>query len=452
VHLVASDGTRIPLQRLAAERGTERLDAARHYPDLDEVDRLRVAFRAPELAGMAVATLGAGRGAFRARGGAHATGRALGNERLDAALRRDGSIDLADRAGGERYGSLLRLELDGDVGDTYTREAPPGDRVVRSRGPARVRSLAGGPLVASLRGEWTLRGGRAPEGRGAGEIALALTATVHDASPTLRLRLAWDNRATACRLRARIPTRLAGVPALAGTQFGTLARPPLASGSRPRRGRETPAPTAPAHRFVAAARGARGVALLAPAFFEYEWTAAGDLLLTLFRSVEQLSRADLEARPGHAAWPAATPLARELGSDAAELALLPIDESYLASPERLLGAWEECFAPLEAQWLRDAVALAPAPVGIELEGALVLSAIKPAEVGGGAVLRCWNPRGRTVRGAWTFAAPVARAERCRADETTVLAPIALEDGGRRAPIEVAPFDAATVRVYLSPTA
>src|SRR5207244_1035300 len=73
---------------------------------------------------------------------------------------------------------------------------------------------------------------------------------------------------------------------------------------------ETPVRTAPAHRFVAAASGPRGIALLAPGFFEYEWTPGGDLVYTLLRSVGELSRADLPTRPGHAGWPTATPLAQ----------------------------------------------------------------------------------------------------------------------------------------------
>ena len=62
---------------------------------------------------------------------------------------------------------------------------------------------------------------------------------------------------------------------------------------------ETPVRTAPAHRFVAAANGARGLAVLAPGFFEYEWTVRGDLVLTLLRAVGELSRkgAELAANP-----------------------------------------------------------------------------------------------------------------------------------------------------------
>src|SRR5437899_11827699 len=98
---------------------------------------------------------------------------------------------------------------------------------------------------------------------------------------------------------------LPGAAAVAGSAFGTVARPPVTvdPADFPL---ETPVRTAPAHAFVAAASGARGLALFAPGFFEYEWTDRGDLLLTLLRAVGELSRADLPTRPGHAGWPSST--------------------------------------------------------------------------------------------------------------------------------------------------
>src|SRR4029077_16636785 len=112
----------------------------------------------------------------------------------------------------------------------------------------------------------------------------------------------------------------------AGTAFGTVARPAVAvaAAAYPL---ETPVRTAPAHRFVAAASGPRGLALVAPAFFEYEWTPGGDLLLTLLRSVGELSRGDLPTRPGHAGWPTPTPLAQCLGPGRVDLALAPVSQA-----------------------------------------------------------------------------------------------------------------------------
>src|SRR5207247_1382289 len=91
---------------------------------------------------------------------------------------------------------------------------------------------------------------------------------------------------------------------------GSDQGPATGSGAARGRPREAPVRAAPAHGFVAAASGARGLALLAPGFFEYEWTSRGDLLVTLLRAVGELSRGDLPTRPGHAGWPTSTPLAQ----------------------------------------------------------------------------------------------------------------------------------------------
>src|SRR5207249_11346267 len=88
-----------------------------------------------------------------------------------------------------------------------------------------------------------------------------------------------------------------------------------------------PGGTAPAHGFVAAVSGARGLAVLAPGFFEYEWTPRGDLLVTLLRAVGELSRGDLPTRPGHAGWSVATPLAQCPGWTRVELAVAPVSQA-----------------------------------------------------------------------------------------------------------------------------
>src|SRR5437868_3175992 len=187
-HLLATaDGRAIPVQVLDRRIASERIDALRHYPDLDEVDQVRIAFRAPAVAGL---------------------------------------------------------------------------------------GLASGPLVAALEARFELRP----------RTGLRLVVMLHADSPLVRCILEIDNRAGWHRLRARVPTGLAGTVAVAGTAFGTIARPAVAvpGADYPI---ETPVRTAPAHGFVAVAGGPRGLALLAPGFFEYEWTPGGDVLATLLRSV-----------------------------------------------------------------------------------------------------------------------------------------------------------------------
>ncbi len=418
--LFGADGRSIPVQVLAQRVMEERIDASRHYPDQDEVDQVRIAFRAPTVPGLGLATLTVGVPAPVSKGeDVRVRGRSLQNRFVEVTLESNGALTLVDRRREERYVDLLRLEDEGDAGDAYTYCPPARDRVKLSAGPIAVRRLAGGPLVAALEARFEITRG----------IDARLIVQLHADSPMVRTILEIDNRNQRHRLRARVPTALAGASALAGGAFGTVERPPVTAdpAAYPR---ETPVRTAPAQRFVAMARGSRGLAVFAPAFFEYEWTAKGDLLITLLRAIGDLSRGDLPTRPGHAAWPTAIPGAQCLGTTRIELALATISVAEVEGGHVLPHLWEEAFLPLTALWLRDAAGLTPAPVDIALEGAgLVFSALKPAQIGSPMVLRCYNATGRKTAGAWRFGDGIKTAHRVRADEREAVA-LVLEQRGR----------------------
>jgi alpha-mannosidase len=270
--------------------------------------------------------------------------------------------------------------------------------------------------------------------------------TLHAGSPALRYTVQLDNRATDHRLRLRLPTGVPAVAAVAGTQFGAAARPAVAAaGHYPR---ETPVATAPGQRFVAVADGARGLAVLAPGFFEYELAPNGDLRVTLLRAVGQLSRDDLPTRPGHAGWPTPTPEAQCLGPDRLQLAVVPVEAADLWTGSALPELWEDVFLPPRALWLRQATALSSPLWDIRLEGrGLVFSSAKPPEQGDGLVLRCWNARPEAVSGAWRFGRPVAHASQVRADERSVgMGELALAESGHTVPVVVEPYGIATIRV------
>ena len=234
------------------------------------------------------------------------------------------------------------------------------------RGPVSVRALATGPLVAALE----VRGSLA---LATGHVGLRAVLTLHAESPVLRCTLELDNRATDHRLRLRIPTGVPGIAAVAGGPFGAVTRPAVA-GDGARYPRETPVATAPAQRFVAVAGASRGLAVLAPGFFEYELAPDGDVRVTLLRSVGQLSRGDLPTRPGHAGWPTATPEAQCLGADRLQLAVAPVDARVLHAGNVLPELWEDVFLPPRAVWLRQATALRLPDLDLQLDGAgLVLS-------------------------------------------------------------------------------
>ncbi len=457
--LAGPDGAPIPVQVLHARAGHERLDAARHYPDQDEVHVVRVAFRAPSAPGLGVVSLTpiSDSGPVRARGDATTAGvRTLANRFVRVTLEPTGALTLTDRRTGERFPDLLRLESEGDAGDTYTFCPTRAGGVVRGAGPVRRRLLARGPLVAAIEAIYELPGGDDVEKqrrtndvtrKRRGWIGVRVVVMLHADSPVVRCVLDIDNQAANYRLRARFPTGVAGVAALAGTQLGVVTRPAMVvdAADYPL---ETPVPTAPAQRFVAVAAGRRGLALLAPGFFEYELTPDGDLLFTVLRAVGQLSRGDLPTRPGHAGWPTATPLAQCPGRDRVELAIVPLDDAAARRTDMLMQRWEDVFLPLRGAWLRDAVSVMPAPAGIALEGTgLVMSAVKPARAGAGAgmILRCYNATGERTTGMWRFTEGARTAHRVRADERESTS-LPLEDRGRTLRFEAGPGEIVTILI------
>ena len=446
-HLL-SLGTQVPVQRLGSCAGHERIDAPHHYPDQDEVDWTRVAFRTPELGGLGLTTLEVGEHhSTSLPGTAWLQGRALGNEFLEVRIARNGSLQVLDLRNQERFSDLFEIESGGDVGDTYSYCPPPRDRLLRARGRVEVRPLAIGPLVASVEARWRMTAGKGSNGS-IGFVEVRLVVTLYAGSPVIRCTLEIDNRASDHRIRLRSRTGLPEGPAVSGSQFGIRERGAQQSDGRAYP-RETPVFTAPAHRYVARAEGTRGLAIFAPGFFEYELDEGGDLLLTVLRSVGQLSLSDLPTRPGHAGWPTATPLAQCHGLDRLQLGIAPITQTELESGTAMAELWEDLFLPIRAVWLRQASPLSPAAIDIRLEGyGLVFSALKPAEHGDAMVLRCYNATGQPTAGLWHFGQPVSSARRARADEVG-LHDIRLGDGGRIVPFHAAAHEIVTIMVSLA---
>jgi Alpha-mannosidase len=366
-------------------------------------------------------------------------GSTLANGMLDATLEADGSVTLRDRRSGQRYAGLLRLESEGDAGDTYTFQPVAGSLLAADGLGVCPHIVARGPLAAAVEGQWTFAG-----------VDVRLRLILLAGEPFVRCVLDLDNRATNRRLRARVPAGIVSPTAIAGTSFGAIERAvesliePTEAAATPEGPEEAAVVTSPAHRYVAAAHGDRGLAIFAPGFFEYEWTGS-DLAMTLLRSVGDLSRGDLATRPGHAGWVTPTPGAQCIGRDRIELAIGPVTASDLGRTDRLERSWEDAFLPVRGVWLRDAGVLRPAPVGIELEGqGLVLSAAKPAEDGDGMILRCWNAGDATTVGRARIHPRPRQAERSAGDERGGQA-IPLDPDGS-VPFRAGPREIVTLRI------
>ncbi|MGH7524078.1 MAG: hypothetical protein ACREK8_07225 [Gemmatimonadales bacterium] len=402
-----------PVQVLSVTPGLERLDADRHYPAQGAVDRVLIAFDAGTITGLGAASFAVRQSRNRhTPNGATAGASGMTNRFLELHEGRDGRVDLFDRRSGERYRDVVRLIDEVDQGDSYSPWVPPGSPLVESMDVIGREVLAAGPFVAASATRFRIRTAAS------GVVTGCRILIMHAESPVLRLRFELDNRAIDHRLRLRTPVGTQGA-AVAGAAFGFERRESF-TGIDADYPLEYPARTAPAHRFVAAGTGSRGMAMLCPGFFEYEWVPGGDLLLTLVRSIGDLSRDKLPSRPGHAAWPTAIPDAQETGPHLIECALVPLAANEADDVVALEHLWEETHLPLQSCFTRDFVGdLARLDgVGISLQGdGLVCTAVKPFGSGPGVIVRCYNTAPVRVTGRLTTAKPIARAALLRADET-----------------------------------
>lgn len=305
----------MPVQVLGVTRAVDRRDACHHYPDLDLVDRVTVAFDPGSIGPRGLARVKVVSGESfgpRPRNPVRAGGRWVDNGLIRISVARTGQVTLTDRRTGERYRGCLLLVDEADRGDLYTPWIDP-------RRPARaaeVRSVAvraRGPLLGRLELRWRLRS--AGQGHLSGVTVLELTA----GSRGVRCWVELANNARGHRLRLVIASGLPG-PALAGSARGAVRRAPREAEPGPG---EWALGTASAHEFVAAGAGRRGLLVRQRGSFEYQLDRGGRLCLTLLRSVGQLSLDRLAPRPGHAAWPVATPGAEESGPHLVDLLIAP---------------------------------------------------------------------------------------------------------------------------------
>ncbi len=411
--LTGPGGRTLPVQVIRTVAALEHRDARSHDPDLDAVDQVEIAFRAPPVPGLGIAThpLRAASSTSRT-GGVRIERGALTNRLVAVTLSSRGVLRLDDLRTGRRYDRLFGLEDAVDRGDSYTVSIRRTTRRPQLRGGA-LWYPAAGPLVAAVAAEWTLLTANR------GMVSCRMLVTLHADSPLVRVRFDLDHHARDHRLRATIPVG-SGTVVRAGAAFGWEMRDGSPPDSTPT---ERAVATAPAQRYVAAGDEGGALAILAPGPFEYEWTPRREVAVTLLRATGELSRNDLAERPGHAGWPTPIPAAEEPGRHLVEWAVVPLGAGDLDQPARLEACWEDAFLPLKPVFVREfAGDVAPAVIrsGVELRGdGLVFSAAKPAESGRGLVVRCWNATDRTVAGEWRAARAVRRATRVRADESAV---------------------------------
>jgi alpha-mannosidase len=326
-----------------------------------------------------------------------------------------------DLASGRRVVHALSLEDARDVGDLYTpavREPLPSPRAPR------VRVVHAGPI----RGELALDV-RWPRRRDRCRVSLVLDV----GSPFVRVRVRGHNATPNHRLRLRVASGLPRAATIADAAFHPVVRDPIDVPPEDA-AMEHVVPTAPLHRYVSRYSATDGATIFSDGLAEYESLDDGAVAVTLLRAVGALSRADLPERPGHAGWPADTPLAQSLGPYEAELGLAlhgPDTPEHRDAVERMA---DDVLLPLAGDTIRSNLADPREAGGLELLGeGLAFSAAMPAREPGWIVLRCVNRRDATVRGRWRTRSAIAEARRARLDET----PLAALDAEAHA----VPFDA-----------
>ncbi|MGH7663894.1 MAG: glycoside hydrolase family 38 C-terminal domain-containing protein, partial [Gemmatimonadaceae bacterium] len=359
----------------------DRVEAPRHYPDDDIVRVARAVAWIPPMPGYGIRSLAIGRPAAppHAPGpDVKASAGELANDHVRVRVGDDGRVSFAGlAAAGERAGaehasgntgreirSLLSFEDTPERGDLYTHSV--GGRAVTVARADSSRVVHSGPLRGTLDTRWRIPlagresgdGGRTMPARsrrarvGAPGTTVAVRLTLDAGAPVLRISVRGDNTHPGHRLRLLVATGLAGGDVYADAAFGPIRRVQLDVPAVDR-AMEIPAPTAPLHRYVSLFAPVAGVTVFSDGLAEYEVTPAGEVAITIFRGVDQLSRNDLPERPGHAGWPMNTPDAECLGPFAAELAFMLHGARDSATIDSIERAADDFLHPLAGETLRS---------------------------------------------------------------------------------------------------
>ena len=239
---------------------------------------------------------------------AASTGNVIENDFYSVWLSGSGSLHLMDKKDGRIYKDILYWEESGDAGDNYDYSNLSKDwRICKDFAYCTTADSIQGADWAELR----LRGSLAvPAGleERAERIAdtvlpFAVTLTLKRGEPVLHVDGVVNNTAKNHRVRLVVHTPHHSENALAGTQFGVIARPvhPETLDIWKRDGwLEEPSPIDPLLNHVALADASGMTAVFSKGVKEYEILNGTDIALTLFRCVGHLGLPDLERRPGRA--------------------------------------------------------------------------------------------------------------------------------------------------------
>ncbi|HKP15149.1 MAG TPA: glycoside hydrolase family 38 C-terminal domain-containing protein, partial [Gemmatimonadaceae bacterium] len=404
----------MPLQLLSRGERIALTESPRDYPSADRVIEARAVGWIDEMPGYTVATRPhGGTGDVGERVAAppvRVEGTSMENGLLRVDVSEDGDVTVHDLRSGRVIEHAVALEDAADVGDLYTpaiREA----RLVPA--PRKIRVVHRGPLRGELSLEWRLTRGSSRAPGSVCTLGLVLDAD----APFVRIRVDGFNASTDHRLSVRVATGLRDARTIADAAFHLAERRPLELAPE-EAAMEHYVPTAPLHRYVSRYSAEAGATVYSDGLAEYEALDDGTVAVTLVRAVGALSRHDLPERPGHAGWPAETPLAQSIGPLQAELALAPHGPDTPSQRHEVECIADDVLLPLTGRTLRSNLAAPTTAGGLTLEGeGLAFSAAMPAREQGWIVLRCVNRFDTEVIGRWRAQRSIAEAKLARLDET-----------------------------------
>ena len=234
-----------------------------------------------------------------------AEGHTLANEHLQVEVDpADGTVTI--EADGLRWLGLNRYVDGGDGGDTYNYSPPEVDTVVERPERVRMRVDEAGPVrartvvTASYRWPAHAVGDERSCARRSDEARLVdvvTTLELRTGERFLRVHVALDHQVRDHRLRAHFPLLQPVDGSDAECAFAVVHRGLTAEGGP----HEFGLPTFVSRRFVDAAAGGAGLAVLHDGLLEYEVVDDGrELALTLLRATGYLSRSELSLRPNPA--------------------------------------------------------------------------------------------------------------------------------------------------------
>lgn len=360
--------------------------------------------------------------------------RVLDNGLLRAEVQGDGTLTLRVHSTGDTYSGLLEFLDRGCRGDCWVHHAPNRDADMSSVGAVRsIRMVANSRLRATVEIRSvmdipeSLTDDREARSAHAVSTEIVTAITLEKGSRRLDVRVRLDNRSSDHFLRVRIPTGVNSDRCEADSPFNIRTLDFKPSNSYGRRGPELAREAMST--FVNVSSEARGLAVLSRTGKEFGLDNSdrnGVIELSLLRATNGAYPID-----EHTFMDYGDPFSQCLGPQVFEFSLLPHHGDAGFLPQ---AAFEYVTPLLAAEFGRGRLAgtLPLESAGfLSLDlGALQFSCIKPAEHGGGWIVRLFNPTDHEVSDTLRFGVPSAVARPCRLDETPDGAPIpAAPDAG-----------------------